>query len=161
MQQVLVLQQITGANNLVTSGAGSGGAAPPILVNGQYTPKITMQPGQIQLFRVINACVQKPFSFTFGSCNTGDPAPAFKQTAQDGVQLAFENYIKSTNGTLVINVAPANRVDALVQAPTKPGLYTFGPVTAPAMFIEVSDAGSRRRWSFRQMKRTFRSSPRS
>ncbi len=139
VQQVLVLQQITGANNLVTSGAGSGGAAPPILVNGQYTPKIKMRPGQIQLFRVINACVQKPFSFTFGSCNTGDPPPTFKQTAQDGVQLAYENYIKSTNGTLVINVAPANRVDALVQAPTKPGLYTFGPVNAPAAFIEVSD----------------------
>lgn len=138
VQQVLVLQQIAGANNLVTSGAGSGGSAPPILVNGQYTPKITMRPGQIQLFRLINACVQRPFSFTFASCNTGDPPPAFKQTAQDGVQLAFDNYIKSTNGASVINVAPANRVDALVQAPTKQGLYTLGPINSPAMFIEVS-----------------------
>src|SRR5207248_9084752 len=85
----------------------------------------------------VNACVQRAFSVQFASCNTGDPAPQFKQTAQDGVQLAFANYNKSTNGQ-PINVAPANRVDALVQAPQKAGLYVLGTAAAPIAFIEVT-----------------------
>jgi len=137
VEMVLVFQQIDGGNNLMSSGAGSGGAAPPVLVNGQYTPLINMQPGQIQLWRMINACVQRAFSVQFASCNTGDPAPVFKQTAQDGVQLAFTNYAKSSNGAVPINMAPANRVDALVQAPAKAGLYVLGTTGAPLLFIQV------------------------
>ena len=138
-QQVLVFQQITAANNLLSSGFGSGGAAPPVLVNGQFTPKITMQPGQIQLWRMINACVQKALSIQFASCNAGDPTvPTFKQTAQDGIQLAFENYAKTTNGASAINMAAANRIDMLVKAPAKAGLYALGTAQAPILFLEVA-----------------------
>ena len=78
------------------------------------------------------------FNFQFASCNTADPAPQFKQTAQDGVQLDFANYNKSTNGQNPINVAPANRVDALVQAPMKAGVYVLGTTAAPLAFIRVT-----------------------
>jgi FtsP/CotA-like multicopper oxidase with cupredoxin domain len=137
-QQVLVFQQITAGNNLLSSGFGSGGAAPPVLVNGQFAPKITMQPGQIQLWRMINACVQRSLSIQFAVCNTGDPAPTFKQTAQDGVQLAYENYAKTTNGASAITMAAANRIDMLVKAPAKAGMYVLGTAQAPILFLEVA-----------------------
>jgi FtsP/CotA-like multicopper oxidase with cupredoxin domain len=133
-QVVMVFQQITGVTNLLTAGAG----AAPILINGQFTPTITMRPGQVQLWRMVNACVQKAFKVQFAPCTTGGPTPQFKQTAQDGVQLDFANYNKSTNGQNPINVAPANRVDALVQAPRTAGVYVLGTTAAPLAFIRVT-----------------------
>lgn len=117
-EKVLVLQQITGALNLLAS---AGRTVPPILVNGDRTPTITMQPGQVQLWRIVNATVQ---SFLKGA--SFQPAGiTFKQTAQDGIQLAWANYSNPQNGAEPIEMSPANRVDLLVQAPTKPGCYTW------------------------------------
>lgn len=134
-QLVLVFQQITSTINLTTAGAG----AAPILVNGQFTPTITMRPGEVQLWRMINACVQKAVVFQLASCDTGDPPPQFKQTAQDGVQFHPDNYqsqpLVQKNS---INLAPANRVDALVEAPMKMGTYVLGTTNAPIAFVEVT-----------------------
>ncbi|HEY3135702.1 MAG TPA: multicopper oxidase domain-containing protein [Blastocatellia bacterium] len=134
-QLVLFFQQITSTINLLTAGAG----AAPVLVNGQFTPTITMRPGEVQLWRMINACVQRALTFQFASCNTGDPPPQFKQTAQDGVQFHPLNYqIQPLTQNNSINMAPANRIDALVQAPMKLGTYTLGPTNAPIAFIQVT-----------------------
>jgi len=60
--------------------------------------------------------------------------PTFRQTAQDGVQFAFENYEHPElqpplNGKDNFALAPGNRVDILVRAPSATGnsVLAFGP----------------------------------
>ncbi|HZS46507.1 MAG TPA: multicopper oxidase domain-containing protein [Blastocatellia bacterium] len=132
---VLVFQQITAAPNLLSAAAKGPTAT---LVNGQFTPYITMQPGQIQLFRLINATVQGFVSVQFNPLTAGAPAMPFRQTAQDGVQLDWKNYSHSQNGSSPLTMAPANRVDVLVQAPTTPGCYVLGTTSAPVAYINVT-----------------------
>ena len=133
---VLVFQQITAAPNLL-SAAPAG--APATLVNGQLTPTITMQPGQIQMWRMINATVQAFFNLQFNPLSSGAPSIQFKQIAQDGVQFAWENYNNPQNGKSTVAMAPANRVDLLVQAPTAPGCYALvGSANTTLVYINVT-----------------------
>jgi FtsP/CotA-like multicopper oxidase with cupredoxin domain len=135
-ERVLVIQQITAAPNLLS-------AAPPgppaLLVNGQITPTITMQPNQVQLWRMINATVQGFVNAQFTPLTQKAKAIQFKQTAQDGVQLAWENFSNAQNGTQPINMAPANRVDVLVLAPAAPGCYVLQDTKlGPIVYINVT-----------------------
>ncbi|HXF39198.1 MAG TPA: multicopper oxidase domain-containing protein [Blastocatellia bacterium] len=139
-QVVMVFQQIVDDPNLLRPNPQKR----PLLVNGQFTPFVKMQPGQVQLWRMVNATVSAPITIQFNSCPATSgpvtPPPQFKQTAQDGVQYAYGNYNKPDNGKNPITMAPANRVDLLVQAPTQPGLYVVGTVAAPILFIQVGGA---------------------
>jgi FtsP/CotA-like multicopper oxidase with cupredoxin domain len=132
---VLVFQQITAAPNLLSAAAKGPTAT---LVNGQFTPTITMQPGQIQMLRMINATVQGFVNVQFNPLVTGSPALQFRQIAQDGVQFAYQNYSNAQNGQNAISMAPANRVDLLVQAPTTSGCYVLGTTAAPILYINVT-----------------------
>ena len=139
-QVVLVFQQIVDDPNLLRPTPQRR----PLLVNGQFTPFVKMQPGQVQMWRMVNATVSAPVAIQFNSCPTPsgvvNPPPQFKQTAQDGVQYAYANYNKPDNGKNPITLAPANRVDILVKAPTQQGLYVVGTVAAPLLFIQVGGA---------------------
>ena len=62
-EKVLVLQQFSPMLNLLTASAPNGSSqtshsAAMIFVNGQLNPVITMRPGQVQLWRIVNACAQ-------------------------------------------------------------------------------------------------------
>ena len=132
---VLVFQQITAAPNLLSAAP----AGPPAkLVNGQFAPTINMRPGQIQLWRMINATVQAFVNVQFNPVTSDALRIKFRQTAQDGVQLARKNYGDSQNGKSAINMAPANRVDLLVQAPDTKGCYVLGTAGAPILYINVT-----------------------
>jgi len=106
----------------------SGGPAftAPTLVNGQINPVITMQPGEIQRWRLVNSMVQIGGLLKIGF----SPEFQVKQIAQDGVQFSPENYASQpligttwfVPGQAVqtltnANLAPGNRVDYLVKAP--------------------------------------------
>jgi FtsP/CotA-like multicopper oxidase with cupredoxin domain len=130
-EQVLVIQQLTTVLNLTVPGGGPGSrSVPPLSVNGRLSPVITMQPNQVQLWRLINgaerdAALFKGF-FARGSTTacTGTPTATcvhWKQTAQDGVQFKYSNYVGSEDSQ--INMAPANRADLLLQAPSNEGTY--------------------------------------
>ncbi|MEA2870431.1 MAG: hypothetical protein QOH67_407 [Hyphomicrobiales bacterium] len=84
--------------------------APDFSVNGRARPLVQMQPGEIQFWRIIN---------TSGRSAAYIMAPTqglqWRQTAQDGVQLHTDNYLKSHNKPLYL--APGNRADLLVRAP--------------------------------------------
>lgn len=135
-EKVLVLHQIATVLNLTTP---AGGGAPPVLVNGKLTPAIEMQPGQIQLWRIVNATVHRSINATFSPTAQRLPGIQFRQTAQDGIQFAWENYIDSQNGTQPIQLAPANRVDLLVKAPTAPGYYALqDTVLGPIVYVTVT-----------------------
>jgi FtsP/CotA-like multicopper oxidase with cupredoxin domain len=97
---------------------GGGVGAPPLAVNGSLQPTLTMYPGQVQLWRIVNASAitgfyvwQLPAGFTW------------RQTAQDGVQFDNGNYVSRAQRP--VYVGPANRIDLLVKAPAGTGTFPF------------------------------------
>lgn len=136
-QQVLVIQQYGAQLNLLKSGINDQGQANKNInadlafVNGQYTPVLQMNPNEMQLWRIVNACHRREIPL---SAPTGIQ---WVQTAQDGVQLAPANYNPAvTNAPISIpaktppgggqtggSLAPGNRVDFLVLAPSTEGSY--------------------------------------
>src|SRR5262245_32487629 len=123
-QQVMVLQQY--AVVLPRLRAVNVGQPPDlVLVNGQSTPVVQMNPGEMQLWRIINACYSMPVPL--------DKPDKLKwvQTAQDGVQFDPQNYDRDvTDASFPVPARPTapfgsltsgNRIDLLVQAPTTPG----------------------------------------
>jgi FtsP/CotA-like multicopper oxidase with cupredoxin domain len=137
-EKVLVLQQISVSVGLLRP----QGTKDFVWVNGQYQPVIEMKPNETQFWRIVNACHQQAVPL--------DRSTALKwvQTAQDGVQLDPQNYDPDPtsrtntfpnppeafqkNGTgpwfSTGGLAPGNRIDLLVQAPSTPNTYpvTFG-----------------------------------
>ncbi|HYO16900.1 MAG TPA: multicopper oxidase domain-containing protein [Thermoanaerobaculia bacterium] len=118
-EKLMVLQQIQQDTNLFQDKA----AAPPTLVNGQVSPKITMRPGEVQRWRFVNATMQvaAQLSIYFPQGSTA------KQIAMDGVQFAPENYQRQPlfdpSNPSKFTISPGNRADFLVQAPSQPGTY--------------------------------------
>jgi FtsP/CotA-like multicopper oxidase with cupredoxin domain len=91
-------------------------------VNGRLRPTLKMQPGEVQLWRIINTSGRTAAYFM----PPEGPSPGtlrWQQIAQDGVQFADGPYQKSLNRPFYI--APANRVDLLVQAPLNPSAASF------------------------------------
>jgi FtsP/CotA-like multicopper oxidase with cupredoxin domain len=121
-QPVLVLNQLGTTPNLLTGGTGGSPSSPnsPTLapvadfeVNGRIRPIAHMQPGEVQLWRILNTSGRSAAYFMA-------PPKGFhwRQLAQDGVQFATNNYLNSTDKPFFL--APANRVDLLVKAPMTP-----------------------------------------
>jgi FtsP/CotA-like multicopper oxidase with cupredoxin domain len=147
---VLVLQQYDAVLDLERAPGTNVGEK--VYVNGQSQPIISMQPGEVQLWRIVNACHQATVAMN------GPQGIKWIQTAQDGVQLHPTNYALGvsiaqqgggwTNATLTTpmkappwfgNLAPGNRVDMLVQAPSTGGTFqiTYGRST-PLFTVNVS-----------------------
>ena len=123
-QPVLVINQLGVQPNLKRTGGGGGGGGTPgrndkgpdVSVNGRAQPVVTMAPGEVQLWRIVNG------SGRSGMFLSGfPPAFNFRQIAQDGVQFADENYKASQNQSILL--AAGNRADLLVKAPVTPGVY--------------------------------------
>lgn len=112
-QQVLLINQLGVAPALERS--GGGGPGPHFSVNGRIQPKIPMQGGEVQLWRFANNSSRAGMALVGPG---GSTHLSWKQTAQDGVQLADANYQASVNPTLII--AAGNRADLLVKAPMLP-----------------------------------------
>jgi FtsP/CotA-like multicopper oxidase with cupredoxin domain len=135
-EQVLMLQQFSAVLGLLRA----TGTSDLVSVNGQYTPVLKMKPNETQWWRIVNACHQAAVPL-----NKSNDIK-WVQTAQDGVQLDPRNYdpdpnsptnapipvpamaIKNKEGQWLStgSLAPGNRVDLLVRAPSAPGDY---PVT--------------------------------
>jgi FtsP/CotA-like multicopper oxidase with cupredoxin domain len=143
-EKVLVLQQFSAQVNLMRAPGTTAGDL--VFVNGQYTPVIEMAPGEVQLWRIVNACHQAAVAID-GPAYTDDAhSLRWVQTAQDGVQLSPTNYQLGVtaaenggtwkNATLATpmtqapwfgSLAPGNRVDLLVKAPASGTIpVTFG-----------------------------------
>jgi len=128
-EKVLVIQQFQPQPNRErTGGPGGLGKGPNnnvgALVNGQLQPVITMYPNEVQWWRIINATVQFGKDALFMCAFAGPQAPTFYQTAQDGVQFHWKNYapqIAAGGAPTQFTLAPGNRVDILVKAPSTPG----------------------------------------
>jgi FtsP/CotA-like multicopper oxidase with cupredoxin domain len=106
-----------------------------------------MRPGEVQMWRIVNTASKSSVNFV------GPPAGfSWKQIAQDGIQLSDVNYQANENQSFLM--APGNRVDLLVKAPTtapatatsvmvqevltRVGLTDSTPTPIPLLSIEVS-----------------------
>lgn len=156
-QPVMVINQLGTLPNLFVAGNSNGPL--PFSVNGRIAPTVTMQPGQVQLWRIVNASSRSGVYLAgFAPYNpnpqnaTSPPVPpapptapsapqvfAWKQTAQDGVQFNGSNYQNSVNPTLMI--ASGNRADLLVQAPSAAGTYVLlaGGVISRCMTVAAQN----------------------
>src|SRR5687768_8564206 len=115
-QPILVMNQLGVSPNLLTSGPGRTDTGQDFSVNGRIQPVVDMKPGEVQLWRIANTSGRSG-AFFLG------PPPGFswKRIAQDGVQLADQNYQGSADQPFYM--AAGNRVDLLIKAPLLPAIY--------------------------------------
>ena len=120
-EKVLIVQQFSEAPNTAVGRAETHS----LFVNGQLNPTITMQKGEIQLWRMVNATVKAVTSVRAFARSSGSGAdvPVMRQIAQDGVQCHWDNYKSQPHQSLSSTFAPGNRMDLLVKAPETPGSY--------------------------------------
>jgi FtsP/CotA-like multicopper oxidase with cupredoxin domain len=122
-QAVLLINQLGTGTNLF-----GGGTPRAFSVNGRIWPTLTMRPGEVQFWRIVDTSARGGvFVMGFGPDGASGPSPTqvftWRQTAQDGVQFNGSNYWDSKNTNSFIS--PGNRVDLLVQAPPTAGLYAL------------------------------------
>jgi FtsP/CotA-like multicopper oxidase with cupredoxin domain len=145
-EKIFVIQQYDPTSNLERNPQGTGKGGAQNLVNGLLTPTITMRPGEVQLWRLVNATEGNGAGVIKAGTTAGGVfgAPTFKfvQTAQDGVQFSPANYAGQpylsgavSSGGLVL--AGGNRADLLVKAPLEPGTVTFTSGGKPLFFVKV------------------------
>src|SRR5205807_2659074 len=92
-------------------GPGSQAKGPDCSINGQLQPLIQIQPGEVQMWRIVNTSGRAGVYFL------GPPKGfQWKQLAQDGVQFNDVNYQSHLNRPFLL--AAGNRADILVKAPT-------------------------------------------
>jgi FtsP/CotA-like multicopper oxidase with cupredoxin domain len=116
-QPVLVINQLGVSPNLLRGGGGPGPGqqdkGPDFSINGQMKPVISMKPGEVQMWRILNTSGRAGVFFT------GPPSGfEWKQLAQDGVQFIDANYQSNLSQPFLL--AAGNRADLLVKAPATP-----------------------------------------
>jgi len=141
-EQVMIMQLFSEQPNQINASP----SAAQVAVNGQIVPTVTMKPGEVQWWRMINACMNADGIQRFimvdeatfntyvanAGTNAGAPsgplpkipagtAPSLNQCAQDGVQFHWKNFQRMLNAPS-FRMAPGNRCDFLAQAPVKPGV---------------------------------------
>jgi FtsP/CotA-like multicopper oxidase with cupredoxin domain len=150
-EKIFIFQQYDPTQNLERKKAREGDdpAQTQIFVNGQLRPIIIMSPGEIQLWRFINATEGNANGVIDGmTLKEGlfgvKPSSGFdfKQTAQDGVQFSPDNYggqpFLSGKVPGGFKLAAANRADLLVKAPTTLGRTEFKSGDTILFVVEVA-----------------------
>jgi FtsP/CotA-like multicopper oxidase with cupredoxin domain len=111
-----ITEQVIVINQIGVTPRREGGTelrlGPYFSVNGRLQPTITMKPGEVQLWRIINTSSRSGAFFQPPSGVT------WRQLAQDGVQFTNTNYVNSENKGFLL--ASGNRADLLVKAPSSP-----------------------------------------
>lgn len=155
-EQVLMLQQLSTAPFPLTNALhfqnGPGAPRAPISVNGRRNPIVTMRPGEVQLWRIVNGAFRDAVRFAsfnpegsqqpcnqLGAAAIVVPCINWRQIAQDGVQFKYANYNRLGKPNNEFNLAPANRADLLVKAPTQPGTYVLQAVANEGSPIQSND----------------------
>lgn len=148
-EKILIFQQYDPMQNLERRTPRSGPGQEQIFVNGQLTPTITMKPGEVQLWRFINATEGNANGVINGETLDqglfGVKPPSgfdFRQTAQDGVQFSPDNYTQQPflKGKIPggFTLAAGNRADLLVKAPTTKGRTPFKSGGITLFYVEVA-----------------------
>ncbi len=109
-QPIIEINELGVSPNLYT---GTRGPL-PFQVNGRPQPTVSMQSGEVQMWRIVDSASRS------GAYFVGPPQGfEWKQLAQDGVQFSPENYWNNQNQPFLMSAG--NRVDLLVKAPINTG----------------------------------------
>ncbi|HYH45697.1 MAG TPA: multicopper oxidase domain-containing protein [Thermoanaerobaculia bacterium] len=118
VEKTFVLQQVQQTTNLYNDPF-----APATTVNGQVSPTVTLQPGEVQRWRFVNATMQVASQVTL----TFPEGVKVRQIAMDGVRFSPENYrtqpLLRPSGPLQFDISPGNRADFLVEGPGAEGAF--------------------------------------
>jgi FtsP/CotA-like multicopper oxidase with cupredoxin domain len=99
-----------------------------VMINGQITPVISMRPGEVQRWRIIDAAFRQSFELRL----EGHP---LHEIALDGLYLGhIDNWPEGST----IELQPGYRSDVLVQASRAPGTYRL--ISGPAPATRALDA---------------------
>ena len=134
-EQIMDIQQLETSLNVLSSNQNALVAA-PLSINGRLQPVVTMRPGEVQLWRIVNGSYRDIITFNnftpqdkSKTCSSG--CVDWRQIAQDGVQFKWENYERVGKVNANFTLAPGNRADLLVRAPIK-GKFNLGISITPA-----------------------------
>jgi len=107
----------------------------PVLVNGMIGPKITLRPGEIQRWRMINATYEMNIDVRFVKVIEGDTSAMTTQAiANDGL------YFKDMRSTSQEIIPTGALLDVLVTAPTERGEYQMVVVTRDRQLVVQPDS---------------------
>jgi FtsP/CotA-like multicopper oxidase with cupredoxin domain len=120
---VMVINQFGVSPNLKSPGGADRG--PDFAVNGRVNPIVTMRPGEVQMWRIVNSSSRAGVLFSPSTTINGKPATfQWRRIAQDGVQFNDYNYQLAGHQNSPFLLAAGNRADLLVMAPTCPAPAT-------------------------------------
>jgi FtsP/CotA-like multicopper oxidase with cupredoxin domain len=181
-EQVMVFQQIVTSQNLEKiQGTGTGdnpqGGNNQKLINGKINPTLQMAPGEIQLWRMINAMGGGGKGTLDYTLFQSMIAAGFQivQVAFDGVQFSWDNYLLQPffpsgrapmppgfpAGSVLsgLTLAAGNRADVLVKAPAATGISRFtipgdlnNPTGTPFIVMTVNVTGTAENMHFFTVK---------
>jgi FtsP/CotA-like multicopper oxidase with cupredoxin domain len=150
VEKVMILQQVHDLNYTSVTRVGRQfdkteieneppPGTPMPLINGQLVPKITMNPGEIQRWRLISATMEASAQLVIDLDGRGPKQDTIqvRQIAMDGVQFSPKNYQaqpllntacrKEKDGKVKCDpkfqLSPGNRGDFLVKAPDQRGTW--------------------------------------
>ena len=120
---VMVINQFGVSPNLKSPGGADRG--PDFAVNGRVNPIVTMRPGEVQMWRIVNSSSRGGVRFSPSTVINGAPATfQWRRIAQDGVQFNDYNYQLAGHQSSSFLLAAGNRADLLVKAPSCPSPLT-------------------------------------
>ncbi|HXA15920.1 MAG TPA: multicopper oxidase domain-containing protein [Thermoanaerobaculia bacterium] len=120
---VMVINQFGVSPNLKSPGGADRG--PDFSVNGRVNPIVTMRPGEVQMWRIVNSSSRGGVRFAPSTVINGAPATfQWRRIAQDGVQFNDFNYQLAGHQSSSFLLAAGNRADLLVKAPSCPSPLT-------------------------------------
>lgn len=120
VEYIFILQSIEETLSFPNGQLGPG----TFMVNGDQSPLVTMQAGEIQRWRLINATGQAATSYQISFEGQPGTVPEMYLIAVDGNFISSDRWI-SRKPTQTLFLAPGNRADFLVQAQHE-GTFSLG-----------------------------------
>lgn len=116
-EKVMVLQTpVFDSNGELESGKTLFAGTQRLTVNSLLSPVLTMRPGEVQRWRMVNAAFELTAQLSL--------RPAGSQDKQPITVLCLDgNPLTKATPTTDLYLAAGNRADVLVKAPAKPGVY--------------------------------------
>ncbi|HSP15323.1 MAG TPA: multicopper oxidase domain-containing protein [Thermoanaerobaculia bacterium] len=105
-----------------------GGSNRRVTINGQIVPIITMRPGEVQRWRMIDSGFRESFNLAL-------EGHVLHEIALDGLYLGRIDDWDGTNVNRTVELQPGYRSDVLVKASMKPGDYKL--IDAPVSGVRV------------------------
>jgi FtsP/CotA-like multicopper oxidase with cupredoxin domain len=158
-EKLMVVQQIALGTNLFQQGRPR-----QILVNGQLSPRIKVEPGEIQRWRIVNATMSSQAMLNIKL----DPRLVLKQIAMDGIRFSPANYLCQPLANFdpskppasfpcdfdtkitQITLAPGNRVDFLVRMPLQETDENHPPLRIERRMVDIVDEEQSQRMFLRE-----------